>query len=171
MSLSKVFLTDHEELASMVPDYWKPCVRTAGSGAAGGGGHRACRFSAEFQSIPGVAALPASAENVAEGCASQPLAGECPPAHGRGDIPRPIYEPACEFSESARKAKFQGVAMLKFVVDEQGLPKNIHITKPLGYGLNEQALKCVEKWRFKPAEKDGQPIAAEIAVEVSFHMY
>jgi len=170
-ALSKIFVTDHEELASMVPDYWKRCVRTAGSGAAGSGGNRACRFASEFQSIPGVAASPANAENVAGSCASQPMAGECPPVHGRENFPRALYSPACEFSESARKAKFQGVVTLKLVVDEQGLPTNIHITKPIGYGLDEQALKCVKKWRFKPAEKDGQPVATELAVEVSFHLY
>jgi len=162
----KIFIASREELAEMVPDYWKPCVRAAGSG-----GNDKCRFSAEFQSIPGVAASAASAGNIAGGCASQPRAGECPPMRGRGNFPRALYAPNPEFSESARKAKFQGVVILKLVVDEQGLPTNVHITRPIGYGLDEQALKCVKTWRFKPAEKDGQPVATEIAVEVNFHLY
>jgi TonB family protein len=164
--MARIFLTEHEELASMVPDYWKPCVRAAGSG-----GHGNCRFSAEFQSIQGVAASAASTGNVSEGCASAPRAGECPPARDRGNFPRAIYSPSPEFSERARKAKFQGVVTLKLVVDEQGMPTNVHIIRPIGYGLDEQALKCVKQWRFKPAEKDGEPVATEIAVEVDFHLY
>ena len=57
------------------------------------------------------------------------------------------------------------------VVNAKGLPENIRITKPLGFGLDEKALSCVEKWKFKPAEKDGQPVTMEIALEVDFHLY
>jgi hypothetical protein len=32
-------------------------------------------------------------------------------------------------------------------------------------------VRAVEGWRFKPAEKDGQPVSVEIAVEVDFHLY
>jgi len=163
--MAKIFVTAREELADMVPDYWKPCVRMAGSG-----GNDKCRFSSEFQSIPGVAAS-ASAEKVAAGCESQPSACGCPPMRRGINPARTTYAPNPEFTESARKAKFQGVVVLKLVVDEQGLPTNVHITKPIGYGLDEQALKCVKKWRFKPAEKDGQPVASEVAVEVDFHLY
>jgi TonB family protein len=56
-------------------------------------------------------------------------------------------------------------------VDKDGKPKNIRISRPLGYGLDEKAVQAVSTWRFKPAEKDGIPVNVEIAVEVNFHLY
>jgi TonB family protein len=164
--MSKIFVTAHEELADMVPDYWKPCVRMAGSG-----GDNKCRFSSELMAIPGTTA---SAKEDAGGCKIRPAAGECSAGHpgrSREAHPTATYSPGCEFTDRARKAKFQGTVNLALVVDEQGLPRDIHITRPVGMGLDEQALKCVSQWRFKPAEQDGQPFAAEIAVRVDFHLY
>ena len=79
------------------------------------------------------------------------------------------HEPA--FSESARKAKYQGTVVLGLVVDPSGNPAKVHVMKPVGCGLDDKAVQTVETWKFKPAEKDGQPVAVEIAVEVDFHLY
>jgi TonB family protein len=57
------------------------------------------------------------------------------------------------------------------IVDKDGLPKNIHILSPLGAGLDAKAVQAVENWKFQPAEKDGQPVAVQIAIEVDFHLY
>jgi outer membrane biosynthesis protein TonB len=38
-------------------------------------------------------------------------------------------------------------------------------------GLDEKALEAVQKYRFKPAMKDGKPVAAMIGVEVNFRLY
>jgi len=76
-----------------------------------------------------------------------------------------------EFSEGARRAKYQGTALLELVVDQTGQPQNIRIVKPLGMGLDGKAVDAVSKWRFNPGMKDGEPAAVEIAVEVSFHLY
>ncbi len=85
--------------------------------------------------------------------------------------PHVVFSPEPQFSESARQAKYQGTVVLALVVNKEGRPTNIHITAPLGYGLDVKAVQAVETWRFKPAEKDGQPVATEIAVEISFHLY
>jgi TonB family protein len=57
------------------------------------------------------------------------------------------------------------------VVEASGNATNIHIVSPLGGGLDEKAVHAVETWKFKPAEKDGQPVRVEIAVEVEFRLY
>jgi protein TonB len=38
-----------------------------------------------------------------------------------------------------------------------------------GRGLDEEAVKAVRTWKFKPAIKDGRPVAVQIFVEVDFH--
>ncbi|MFY9909896.1 MAG: energy transducer TonB [Candidatus Sulfotelmatobacter sp.] len=91
---------------------------------------------------------------------------------GRGvTAPRVIYQTDPEFSEEARKAKYQGTCVLGLVVDANGRPTNIRVINALGMGLDEKAIESVRNWRFEPGQKDGHPVAVEIAVEVDFHLY
>ena len=85
--------------------------------------------------------------------------------------PRVIYQPEIEFSEEARKAKYQGTCVLALVVDAQGRPTNIRVTSSLGMGLDEKAIEAAKKYRFEPGTKNGHPVAVEIALEVDFHLY
>jgi protein TonB len=85
--------------------------------------------------------------------------------------PRPIYQPEPEFSEEARKAKYQGTCTLGLIVGTDGRPSNIRVLSSLGMGLDEKAIEAVKNWRFEPAMKDGHPVRVEIAVEVDFHLY
>jgi periplasmic protein TonB len=85
--------------------------------------------------------------------------------------PRVIYQVDPEFSEEARKAKYQGTCTLMLVVDANGRPTNIRVASSLGMGLDEKAIEAVKNWRFEPSMKDGHPVRVEIAVEVEFHLY
>jgi TonB family protein len=85
--------------------------------------------------------------------------------------PRAIFQPEPEFSEEARKAKYQGTCTLALVVGIDGRPSNIRVQSSLGMGLDEKAIETVKTWRFEPAMKDGHPVRVEIAVEVDFHLY
>jgi periplasmic protein TonB len=67
--------------------------------------------------------------------------------------------------------KYQGTGVLGLTVNQEGVPTKVYVLTPLGCGLDAQAVRAVEGWRFKPAEKDGQPVSVEIAVEVDFHLY
>jgi len=91
---------------------------------------------------------------------------------GRGvTAPRVIYQTDPEFSEEARKAKYQGTCVLGLVVDANGRPTQIRVINALGMGLDEKAIESVRNWKFEPGQKDGHPVAVEIAVEVDFHLY
>lgn len=76
-----------------------------------------------------------------------------------------------EFSDEARRAKFQGVCIVDLIVDISGVPRNVHVVKPLGKGLDEKAIEAVKQYRFKPAMYDGHPVPVEIKVEVSFKLF
>jgi protein TonB len=75
-----------------------------------------------------------------------------------------------EYSEEARKAKWQGTVVLQIVVDEHGLPKDMKVMRQLGLGLDAKAMEAVGKWRFKPGMKDGKPVPVLATIEVSFHL-
>jgi periplasmic protein TonB len=89
---------------------------------------------------------------------------------GGVSAPIPIYQPEPEYSEEARKAKWQGTVVLSLIVDEKGRPTNIAVLKPLGLGLDQMAIAAVEKWRFKPGMKDGKPVPVIASVEVNFRL-
>ena len=90
---------------------------------------------------------------------------------GGVSAPRVVYQVDPEFSEEARKAKYQGTCTLMLIVDSNGHPTNIRVANSLGMGLDEKAIEAAKKWRFEPAQKDGHPVAVEIALEVDFHLY
>jgi TonB family protein len=84
--------------------------------------------------------------------------------------PVPIFKPEPEYSEEARKAKFQGSVLLSIVIDENGKTRDVRVLRPLGLGLDEKAIEAVLKWRFRPSQKDGRPVAVTANVEVNFRL-
>lgn len=89
-----------------------------------------------------------------------------------GGVSAPVatYAPEPEYSEEARKAKYQGAVLLSLVVDENGLPQNIKVVRKLGLGLDEKAIEAVSKWRFKAGMKDGKPVPVQATIEVRFRL-
>jgi len=165
-TMSRIFLTAQDNLAELVPDYWKHCLR---AGVVGKDSN--CHFASELLVIPGVAWSEKRTSTATEEATKEPSnAGEYRVGSGVSP-PRVISQHEPEFSEPARRAQYQGIVTLMLVVNREGLPTKIHIVSPLGCGLDKKAVQAIETWRFKPAEKDGQPVAAEIAVEVDFHLY
>jgi TonB family protein len=90
---------------------------------------------------------------------------------GSVSAPRAIYDPDPDYSDEARKAHYQGSVILNVIVDASGLPRDIHVQRSLGMGLDEKAIAAVKTWRFQPALKDGHPVAVQMSVEVNFHLY
>jgi TonB family protein len=86
--------------------------------------------------------------------------------------PRLISRVDPEFSEKARKAKYQGLCVLSLVVELDGTPSNIRVSQSLGMGLDEKAIEAVKQWRFQPAMKDGHPVRyGPVEIDVDFHLY
>jgi TonB family protein len=85
--------------------------------------------------------------------------------------PIPIYDPAPAYSDEARKAKYQGTVVLTIVVDAQGNVTDAHVVRPLGLGLDENAVEKVRTWKFRPAMRNGTPVAVRIGVEVFFRLF
>lgn len=90
---------------------------------------------------------------------------------GNVSAPIPIYKPEPPYSEQARKAKYQGTVVLWIVVDAKGNVIGEQVVKPLGMGLDENALKTVKTWKFKPALRNGNAVPVRVMVEVSFRLF
>lgn len=74
------------------------------------------------------------------------------------------------YTDDARNAKIQGTVVLSLMVDPQGLPHNIRVTKSLDKGLDQQAIAAIEKWHFAPGIKAGKPVRTAATIEVNFHL-
>lgn len=85
--------------------------------------------------------------------------------------PVPISTPDPDYSEEARKAKYQGTVTLYAIIGPDGKPRNLKVVRSLGMGLDEKALERVRTWLFQPGKKNGQPVAVAMSIEVDFHLY
>ena len=84
--------------------------------------------------------------------------------------PQLIFKVEPEFSEAARKAKYQGVVVLAIEVGADGRPQNLRVLEMLGLGLDEKAIEAVSQWRFRPGYQDGRPVVTTATVEVAFRL-
>jgi TonB family protein len=102
---------------------------------------------------------------------SQPFLKKCsdknpPPCADKP--PSVTYSPDPECSKEAEKAKIEGVVVLTVVVGTDGLAHDISVVRTVGYGLDEEAIKAVKKWRFKSGKGSGKPAPVQIMVEAKF---
>jgi TonB family protein len=86
----------------------------------------------------------------------------------RTSAPVPIHRPEPQYSDYARREGIGGSALVEYVITEQGSVSGVEIVRPIGYELDEEALKAVARWRFKPAKKGDTPVAVTARVEVNF---
>ena len=100
-----------------------------------------------------------------------------PPAPGTERIgngvsaPIVLLAPSPQYSDEARRLKISGNVLVHTVVDATGAPTQVKVVRGIGHGLDEKAVQTVQKYRFKPAIKDGQPVSVEINVEVNFQIF
>jgi periplasmic protein TonB len=89
---------------------------------------------------------------------------------GGVSAPSVLFRVDPEYSEEARKAKYSGTVLLSIIVDAEGKARDIHVIKSLGMGLDEKAVEAVQKWKFKPGMKGGQPVNVRAQIEVNFRL-
>lgn len=89
---------------------------------------------------------------------------------GGVSAPIPVFRPEPEYSEEARKAKYQGMVTVEIVVDPSGIPRDFRVINSAGLGLDEKAVEAVSRWRFRPARKDGKAVPVRASIEVHFRL-
>ncbi len=82
--------------------------------------------------------------------------------------PVPLNAVVAHYTDSARKARITGVCVVRVIVDAYGKPQQPRIIKSLDPGLDQEAMKAVMHYRFKPAMRDGLPVPVQITVAIDF---
>jgi TonB family protein len=93
-----------------------------------------------------------------------------PPAPGAVSAPVAIKNPPPQYTQEARKAGIEGFVRLVITVGADGIPFDIRVVRSLDPGLDKKAIEAVNKWRFRPGEKDGKPVNVQAMVEVNFKL-
>jgi hypothetical protein len=79
-----------------------------------------------------------------------------------------VVPPSNDF---AQRGDVAGVASYKVILDPQGKILAVAIYRPIGFGLDENAVAAIQKSTFAPAVKDGKPVSSVIDVAVNFRIY
>jgi TonB family protein len=85
--------------------------------------------------------------------------------------PRPTSSPDPEYSDMARRMKYQSRVRLAGTVDLQGTFTDLCVLVAAGAGLDEKAVSAAKTWRFEPGSLAGEPVAVRINMEVDFRLY
>jgi TonB family protein len=89
-----------------------------------------------------------------------------------GDVTAPVALKKLEpgYTPEAKEAKIQGSVRLSIVIEPDGHTSNIVVEQGLDPGLDANAVEAVGTWLFRPATKDGEPVAVAAKVEINFRL-
>lgn len=82
--------------------------------------------------------------------------------------PIPIHTVDADFTDPFVKHPLVTVAIVTVLVGVDGLPKDIHVRRGQGFGLDQKAVAAVSHYRFLPATKKGKPVEDRCDVTVNF---
>jgi len=101
-----------------------------------------------------------------------PVAEPEGPIHVGGDVkpPEKLNAPQPQYTEIARKARIQGVVIVQAIVDKNGDVTNVKVLKGLPMGLEDEAVKAIKRWKFKPATLNGKPVDVYYNLTVNFRL-
>jgi hypothetical protein len=74
-------------------------------------------------------------------------------------------------NEYAQKYGIAGMELLRTVVDATGVPRQMAIERPIGFGLDEKAVEAIKNSHFRPAMLNGQPVPVVVDLVVTFRIY
>lgn len=84
--------------------------------------------------------------------------------------PREVYAPNPRYTRAARRFGLTGGSEIRFLVGLDGRAHQIRIVRPIGLGLDDNAVRAVRSWRFQPGRIGGVPTAMVAHTWINFHL-
>jgi TonB family protein len=84
--------------------------------------------------------------------------------------PKLIHKVNPPYTDAAKEARIEGVVELSVEVRPDGRAHGVRVLKGLDPGLDENAVKAIEQWKFEPAIKDGEPVAVRATIAINFRL-
>jgi TonB family protein len=84
--------------------------------------------------------------------------------------PVPLRTSTADYTTAARLAKVQGVVRVRCIVRPSGDCTDVAVVRSPdpAFGLDGEAVRAVQRWRFRPGSLDGQPVATRVHLEFTF---
>ena len=135
-----------------------PSVPSQGSGSGGGAG-----------TGTGTGIGRGTGSGLGDGFGGGTGGGAFRPGNGV-NMPKVLAEVKPSYTAEAMRAKIQGVVMVEAVVMPDGGVGQVHVIRSLDptFGLDQEAVKAVRKWRFAPGTRFGQPVPVLVEIELTF---
>jgi protein TonB len=103
------------------------------------------------------------------------------PGSGEGDglrpgngvtWPRLVREVKPNYTPDAMRAQVEGLVELEILVLEDGTVGRVNVVRSLDsrFGLDQEAINAVRRWRFDPGRRMGKAVATRVGVELSFNL-
>jgi periplasmic protein TonB len=87
---------------------------------------------------------------------------------GGVSAPTVLYRIEPNYSEDARRARYQGSVVLSAIVRKDGSIQILKVLRGLGLGLDENAVEALKKWKFRPGTRSGEPVDVALNIEINF---
>ena len=82
-----------------------------------------------------------------------------------------LNNPAPSYPPLSRRMREEGIVLVRIFVTSEGLPDQIELKRSSGsVRLDEAALSVVRKWRFVPAKRGSEAVAAWVVVPIAFSL-
>ncbi len=171
-ALYRVFLTGKEKLAEVAPSYWRACLggkierrdnRSPWECRATEGDLPAKNVRAELWTPP-------PDNTLKTGMQLYDLHEKIVffmPEQTHSPFPLSTSRPFLRWAQ--RRVQLGSAVIIAFEIDEDGVPRQLAISTPLGMGVDDELVRAVTGWRFRPATRDGKPVrvVAKVVFELS----
>ncbi len=84
---------------------------------------------------------------------------------------KPMVSPKDALAGPDAYAQYETVAAFSFVVDKDGRPIKIRLTRAVGFGHDEEGAKTLSCWSFKPGMRNGKPAAVPASVSINYKVF
>ncbi len=84
--------------------------------------------------------------------------------------PQPLTQCEPSYTQEARDAHLQGSVLVAAIVGADGMLYEARVLKPLGMGLDYEALVALSKWRFVPGKISGANASVPALFELDFKL-
>lgn len=143
--LGRVFAMTEKEVLNATPVHWRPYLAKQQSDTDG------------KSDVPRASGTASTGSDAGDGRTARAY-----------KAPKVQFAPAPEFQA---QNDFQGVVVLRVIIESNGRIGKVKVVRPLGKGLDEEAIRAVKAWKFTPAMYEGKPVAVPVDIEVDFHLY
>jgi TonB family protein len=163
--LDKIVTTDIRQTADAIPKYWQCWIYGSVEQSEKG------IWKCSSDNVPHVESIGLSASSGAMAKYSVRNGKRVFYVGGSVLPPVKMFSPAPKYVPLAKEKRIQGTTVLDLIINEQGEVSVIGIAKPLGAGLDDEAIRTIRTWRFKPATRNLEPVAVFVHMETKFALY